>query len=363
MTRALLLSGYHADSHARWADGVSAALANYEWTTLTLPPRHFRWRLRGNAWWWALQAEQTRERYDLVLATSMVDLASLIGLCPQLGDAHKVLYFHENQFSYPRQHDDPFDINLGIANIYSALAADVIAFNSRHNLETMLTGVDELVTRLPDFAPRQTADLIRQRSHVIAVGLEDHWFTPRDAQPRDVLQIVWNHRWEYDKAPDRLFDALQLLDDVPFELHVVGRQFRTIPQAFRHGRQALADKIGTWGYVESATSYRQLLRSCDLVVSTALHEFQGLAVLEAVASGCIPVVPDRLSYQELFDEHFRYASHPDAPEREAKALADHIRSLAQRLAELRHHGAPNVEHLRWSNIDLNPIRPEEPDGR
>lgn len=44
----------------------------------------------------------------------------------------------------------------------------------------------------------------------------------------------------------------------------------------------------------------------DVVVSTANHEFYGMAVLEAVRAGCRPLVPDRLSYRELFAPEFRY---------------------------------------------------------
>ena len=58
------------------------------------------------------------------------------------------------------------------------------------------------------------------------------------------------------------------------------------------------------------------------MVSTALHDFQGLAMLEAMASGCVPLAPDRLAYREYVPEPCRYASHEQDPEREGVAAAE-----------------------------------------
>jgi hypothetical protein len=48
------------------------------------------------------------------------------------------------------------------------------------------------------------------------------------------------------------------------------------------------------------------------VLSTADQEFQGLAIQEAMASGCIPVVPDALSYPEYIPVECRYVTAKDA---------------------------------------------------
>lgn len=102
--RALLLSAYDAVSHRYWADSVMQHIEGVEWTALRLPARHFRWRVRGNPLTWLLKEGDTLSQpYDVVLATSMVDLATLAGLFPSLGRARKVVYFHENQFAYPNR--------------------------------------------------------------------------------------------------------------------------------------------------------------------------------------------------------------------------------------------------------------------
>ncbi|MCZ6829899.1 MAG: DUF3524 domain-containing protein, partial [Gammaproteobacteria bacterium] len=100
--RVLLLSAYDADSHRHWRDCLSQGIGEWHWQTLALPARHFSWRIRGNPLYWSVAERQLLEQgYDLILATSMVDLATLRGLVPSLALVPAVLYFHENQFAFP----------------------------------------------------------------------------------------------------------------------------------------------------------------------------------------------------------------------------------------------------------------------
>ena len=43
-----------------------------------------------------------------------------------------------------------------------------------------------------------------------------------------------------------------------------------------------------------------------MAVSTAVNEFFGIAMVEASYAGCMPLVPDRLAYRELYPARFRY---------------------------------------------------------
>ena len=64
-------------------------------------------------------------------------------------------------------------------------------------------------------------------------------------------------------------------------------------------RSSRADPIGI-GYLNSKDEYHNVLADADFVVSTADHEFYGIAILEAAVYGCTPILPDRLSYPEIF---------------------------------------------------------------
>jgi len=109
--------------------------------------------------------------------------------------------------------------------------------------------------------------------------------------------------------------------------------------------------VKNWGFVEGEKEYRLILASADLVVSTALHDFQGLAVLEAVAAGCLPVVPDRLAYRELLPESFRYSSREEDPEGEMEILAQRLEDLCQNQEMTRKIKPPDLRFLAWENMD------------
>lgn len=336
--RILVLSAYDAASHRRWRQGLVERLDEHDWQVLSLPARHFRWRIRGNSLYWARSHRDVLERdWDVVLATSMVDLSALRGMCPALASAHTVVYFHENQFAYPttdHQHDD---VSPAVVNLYTALCADRVAFNSRYNLESFLEGTRRFLERMPDFVPQGVVEDLSSRSEVLPVPLAEGCFGshhPRsDGQP---LSIVWNHRWEYDKGPERLLALVERLSAFgsPFRLHLVGRPFRRVPPALaRLGEMLPAGdpRRGVWGRVEDETAYRSLLATADVVLSTALHDFQGLAILEGMAAGCLPVVPDRQAYPEWVPADYRYADGGSGDEgiaREANAAAAKIAEVA-----------------------------------
>lgn len=350
--RVLLLSAYAADSHEYWRRSVAALLPDVHFTALTLPPRHFSWRLRGNALYWARAERATLEAgYDALVATSLVDLATLRGLVPALASLPTLLYFHENQFAYPPTERQQGRLEAQVTCLYSALAADRLAFNSAWNRDSFLAGVGDLLTRLPDRVPPGVVDTLAGRCEVLPVplaadvdtavrgegaGQGAHPFSgggPYRGAAGRPLRVAWLGRFEYDKGPERLLALAECLaaGARPVELALVGRRFRREPAAFAALPGMLGERLVHSGYLPQRADYLALLSAADIVLSTARHEFQGIAVLEAVARGCLPCVPDALSYPELYPARFRYpvGEAADACGRAAAALLD---SLAGGLA-------------------------------
>ncbi|TBW59399.1 DUF3524 domain-containing protein [Marinobacter halodurans] len=329
--RVLLLSGYDAGSHRRWREQLVASQPAFEWQVLTLPPRYFRWRIRGNALSW-LDEPLLAEHWDLVVATSMVDVTGLRAFHRHLATVPVLLYMHENQFAYPDSGDQHASVDHQMVNLYSALSADWVAFNSDWNRTSFLTGIRNLLARLPDAVPEGVAERIDGKSEVLPVPIGDHLFAGEErAIDRHCPHLLWNHRWEYDKGPDRLFALLEQLvaRGQDFRLSVVGEQFRRQPEAFAAIRERYAEHLVHWGYLAQRQDYDNLLRQADVVISTALHDFQGLSMLEAIAAGCLALAPERLAYPEYIAPGGLYGSRPDDVELEADGAARTLLTMLQ----------------------------------
>jgi glycosyltransferase involved in cell wall biosynthesis len=195
--------------------------------------------------------------------------------------------------------------------VVSALRADRVVFNSDYHRREFLQALPAFLAELPDEAPPELAEIIASKSRTLHLGCDlrgldevrpdGRIVSGRYGRPEDGPLVVWNQRWEYDKNPARLFEALMEVarQGVPFRVALAGAGQGEPSQVFVQGRRALGDRVVQWGKVEGREEYARLLFEADVVVSTALHEFFGAAVVEAVYCGCRPVLPRRLSYPEL----------------------------------------------------------------
>jgi glycosyltransferase involved in cell wall biosynthesis len=307
--RILALEPYYGGSHRAFLDSLRQELP-FAFDLRTLPARAWKWRMRMAAPCLARALREQPPECAAIFASTFLDVAAFRGLLSApLAALPLFLYFHENQFAYPVQVEAERDVHFALTNLTSALAADRIAFNSRYNLESFLAGARELLARTEDMALPGWEAEVRSKAEVLFPPLN---FAEIDAAPGTKGDgppvVLWNHRWEHDKDPDFFFAALFALAEqgVEFRLIVLGQSFRSRPPVFAEAAERLAGRIVHFGYASERAEYCRLLRRADVVVSTARHEFYGMAVLEAVRAGCRPLVPDRLAYRELFPARFRY---------------------------------------------------------
>jgi len=350
--RILTVEPYYGGSHRAFLEGYSSH-SRHEMQLLTMPARKWKWRMRGAAVTLAPEVRRRGGGFDVLLASDFLDLACLVGLVPDLlHDVPLVVYFHENQITYPLPDEAERDYQFAFTNITSCLAADRVIFNSHYHRREFLDGAARLLASMPDHAPEDAPDRIRRRSEVVHVGVDLATIDEvrPDVSPHDgPLRIVWNHRWEYDKAPDTFFDVLTRLHEAgrDFRLSVLGQSFGRRPPVFDEARERLADHLDRFGYLESRAEYCRALVEADVAVSTARQEFFGISAVEAAYAGCAPLLPDRLSYPELLPGE----SHPTClytdPEDLLRRLTEWVRHPEEaRCIDLTDH----VRRFGWDRI-------------
>jgi len=260
---------------------------------------------------------------DVIFASDMLDLPHYVALAhPAVRRAPTMVYFHENQLTYPLPPGVERDLGYGVKNLVSALSADRVFFNSEFHRREFLRGLRDLLDSVPDEVPIWALEQVQEKGVVLPLGCDLRRLDELVSSGGSPLRrqgdgdparwgeadkgplILWNHRWEYDKAPGLMFQALYDLmeDGVGFRLAMAGPNQGVPTAEFKQARERLGGRIVQWGKLEDDCEYADLLLNADIVVSTALHEFFGTSVVEAMYCGCRPVLPARLSYPELVPE-------------------------------------------------------------
>lgn len=307
-----------------------AALPEFDWTLKTQPARHFSWRVRASGWLWALADDPDLSRkYDLVIATSLCEVVTLKALCPALRDTPLWLYFHENQFAHPIGERQWASHQQGwqFQSIQNALCADRIDFNTAFNRDTFFAGARRLLKKFPERLPGKPLQRLEANAGVLPVPLTERFARCRDAAKNSRL-IVWNHRWEWDKQPERFLKALAGLtaEGVDFEVAMLGSGGGRKAGEFDGYRQTLGSRVRHWGEADEAT-YADFMREAGIGVSCALHDFQGLATLEMAQAGATVVVPRRVAYPECLPGARFYTGSEEDADTDVTALKDALRTV------------------------------------
>jgi len=343
----LFIETFCLGSHSLFVNGLSA-YSSHDIDIVAMPGENWRWRMLGSALHIAENIPPL-EKYDGIIVTDLFNLAdfkALVGLpCPPV-----LAYFHENQITYPQPPGDKGAFQLGIINITTAMVADMVIFNSKMHRDAFLNAVPVFLERGRDFRPEGIADKIRMKSDVLYPGITLSFDGNAEKQTEPPL-IIWNHRWGYDKNGETLFSALDALNEngLDFRLAVMGENFGKIPDAFKEAEEKFEDKILQFGYEPQRDAYERWLKRGAVVISTASQENFGISVIEAMIMGCVPLLPNRLSYPEIlpepFHEHFLYNNRHDLIEKLISIISDYARyeKIQSRLSR-------EMRSFLWENV-------------
>jgi glycosyltransferase involved in cell wall biosynthesis len=245
-----------------------------------------------------------RGKFDLVLASSMTNVAALLGLARRaIGDVPVALYMHENQLTFPLSPDDREDLTYAMVNWTSMVGSDLVIFNSEFHRREWFDELPGLLNRMPDHRHSRFVPAVSDRSVVLPVGAELHALDRVERNTNDRPLVLWNQRWQYDKGPAEFATALTALVDegLAFDVALAGDRADASPPELLALRNVLGDRLVHDGHAD-LESYRELLRRSDIVVSAAHHEFFGVAITEAVYAGAFPVLANRVVYPERIPE-------------------------------------------------------------
>jgi glycosyltransferase involved in cell wall biosynthesis len=357
--RILALEPYYGGSHKAFLEGL-LAVSRHNWTVHKLAPYKWKWRMRHSAITFADQISQCvaeGQEWDLIFCSDMLNLAEFLGLAPQaVQKLPAIVYFHENQLTYPVRFESERDYQFAMTNMTAALAAKSVWFNSAFHRDSFLEALMVFLKKMPDCQSVDVVELIRSKALVYPPGVNG--IGKCGSRKVGPLRILWAARWEHDKNPEDFFEALKILKTrgFNFRVSVIGEQFREVPEVFGWAKQHFTGHIDRWGYQKIRAEYEKALKEADVFVSTANHEFFGISAVEASLAGAYPVVPQRLAYPEILRlgeekgiEEFFYDG-------SVAALADRLTALAERVEKdcLWREDPDRVvrlmERYKWDNL-------------
>ncbi len=303
-----LVEPFFTSSHEQWAQGLMKH-SKHSFNLFSLPGRNWKWRMHGAAVELARRVNEQQSCFDIFLVSDMLDLTTFKALLNiKYQRAKFIIYFHENQLTYPWSPDDQ-DVDLkrdrhyAFINYTSALCADKVLFNSDYHKNSFLDALNPFLTQFPDYQNVQSVNEIAQKSKVLPIGF-DFTILKKSAlyNKNDIPVVLWNHRWEFDKNPELFFETLYRLKEegIAFRLMVLGESYRHSPGIFKELSQKLEQELIHIGWLASKEAYYEALWNADILPVTSYQDFFGISVMEALFCCCVAIMPKRLTYEELY---------------------------------------------------------------
>lgn len=305
-----LVEPFYTGSHKKWTDEFKL-YSSHNIKIYSLSGRFWKWRMHGGAISLAKQILESNTDYDLFLVSDFLDLGLFKSIiCDSFPNSKYVIYFHENQLTYPWSPTDndtklKRDVHYSFINYTSSLVADKVLFNSKYHLNSFINNLPQFLKKFPDENNLWTIEKIKDKSSVLNLALE---FPKLDKSIKKIEQtILWNHRWEYDKNPKEFFKVLKKIkqQNTAFKLIVLGEKTEKHPKIFNWAKDYFQDEILHFGYVASKQEYWNWLQKASILMVTSNQDFFGISIVEAMHAKVFPLLPNRLAYPQHIPLQFQ----------------------------------------------------------
>ncbi|MDP7066558.1 MAG: DUF3524 domain-containing protein [Acidimicrobiales bacterium] len=297
MANVLILEPWYRGSHRSWVEGWRSK-SKHSISVVNGSDSGWRRSLITSPSIFAAEIDNACGDVDVLVASTPIDLATVFGLLHRSTPRPPtLLYMHESQIGYPPGPKGGRAYRAIVADWGSILSADRIAVASRFHAELLISELPGFIEELARGAGSRVEAAL-SNMQILPVGIETSGMHPKSVDGK--LKILWNHRWSHDKRPGDFVHAMAKLaaEGLDFEIFALGEVERSGAKSHQRLKSQLADRLACFG-VQSKSDYQEILCRADLVVSTAQHDFFGVAVAEAILAGARPVLPWRLAYPEL----------------------------------------------------------------
>ncbi|XP_016094263.1 glycosyltransferase-like domain-containing protein 1 isoform X2 [Sinocyclocheilus grahami] len=331
----LLLEAFYGGSHKQLVDLLKESVEDC--VSFTLPAKKWHWRARTSALYF-MQAVPASSSYRVLFTSSVLNLAELVALRPDLARLKKVLYFHENQLVYPVRKSQERDFQYGYNQILSCMVADVVVFNSAFNMKSFLSSISTFMKTMPDHRPKDLDRLIRPKCRVLHFPIrfpDVTRFLPAHKRLRHSLRCDDIHapatqshvQTSAPSCPELTIDS-----EPPEKIvNVAGPQQSLEPMSVTPCQETL--------------QIQPMSRPCgdERGNLQPLHIVWPHRWLEAVHCGCYPLCPKALVYPEIVPATYLYST----PEQLCKRLQD----FCKRPQLVRHHVTQvNLHTFSWDTL-------------
>tara|TARA_B100000029_G_scaffold100739_1_gene90943 strand:+ start:2495 stop:3634 length:1140 start_codon:yes stop_codon:yes gene_type:complete len=306
----VLIEPFYSGSHKSWAEQYKKySFHNIE--ILKLNGIYWKWRMHGGAITLAKMFNKYLEKNkkpDLLIISDMLNLTVFYSFI-KLNNLPIITFFHENQLTYPwstqdRDKEKNRDHHYGFINYTTALKSNLVMFNSNFHKTSFIIALRKFLKQFPDHRDMENVDSIYNKSIVSYLGLNLKIFDKYKIKKKNKVPIIlWNHRWEYDKNPVDFFKCLNYIKNknINFKLIILGEQFEQEMSIFSEAKIKFKKEIIHIGYCKKFEDYAKLLWISDIIPITTKQDFFGISIMEALYCNVIPILPNRLSYPELYD--------------------------------------------------------------